>query len=410
MTEQMELMVVDAQNAVQIFTGGGMNAILDGIEAKVRAIPLDPSTAPGREEIRSVAYRVARTKVALDNEGKKLTEGWREATKKVNAERNRAIERLDALAEDVRRPLTEFENKEKARVEAHEKALADITGLHAQVAASPDLPLTVLEQYLIDLRNALPGYEWEEFTYRAKTAREDAEKYVLERLGDRKRYEVEQEELARLRREEAERIQRERDERLKAEAAEKARLEAERKAKELADAEAKRVIEAAKAERERVEAEARRVEEENERLRLEAAAKAKAEQDRLAAEARAIEEKRLAEEHAKLAAEKRAKDAEDARIAAEKKAEADRIAAQKKAEADKQAAIAKERGRVEAERKKAEADRLKREADQKLRTTVRNDIAEDLRGGIKVEMNEDVSLWIADALMAGRVRHVKVVF
>ena len=66
MTEQMELTVIDAQNAVQIFTGGGMSAVLDGIEAKVRAIHLDPSTAAGREEIRSVAYRVAKTKVALD--------------------------------------------------------------------------------------------------------------------------------------------------------------------------------------------------------------------------------------------------------------------------------------------------------------------------------------------------------
>lgn len=38
-------MVIDAQNAVQIFTGGGMSAILDDIESKVRAIKLDPSTA-----------------------------------------------------------------------------------------------------------------------------------------------------------------------------------------------------------------------------------------------------------------------------------------------------------------------------------------------------------------------------
>ena len=125
----MDLVLVNAQNAVQIFTGGGMNAILDDIEAKVRAIPLDPSTAPGREEIRSVAYRVARTKVALDAEGKKLTEGWRTATQKVNEERRRATERLEALAEEVRAPLTEFENKERNRVAAHEAALLDITGL-----------------------------------------------------------------------------------------------------------------------------------------------------------------------------------------------------------------------------------------------------------------------------------------
>ncbi len=167
MTEQMELTVIDAQNAVQIFTGGGMSAVLDGIEAKVRSIHLDPSTPAGREEIRSVAYRVAKTKVALDNEGKKLTEGWREATKKVNDERKRATERLEVLSEEVRKPLTDFENKERFRVEANEEALKDITGLHAMVAASPAATLDELGIWLTDLRNSNADRAWEEFSQRA---------------------------------------------------------------------------------------------------------------------------------------------------------------------------------------------------------------------------------------------------
>lgn len=44
----MELAVIDAQNAVQIFTGGGLEAILSGIEAKVRAMRFDISTEAGR--------------------------------------------------------------------------------------------------------------------------------------------------------------------------------------------------------------------------------------------------------------------------------------------------------------------------------------------------------------------------
>ena len=426
-TETMELMVVDAQNAVQIFTGGGMAAILDGIEAKVRAIPLDPSTATGREEIRSVAYRVAKTKVALDAEGKKLTEGWRTATAKVNEERKRATERLESLADEVRKPLTDFENKEKIRVAAHEEALSDITGLHAMVAATPDAGLVQLETWSVDLRNSNVDREWEEFMVRATAARAAADKYIMERLDVRKKWEVEQEELARFRKEEAERLQRERDERLKAEAAEKARLEAERKAKEAADAEAKRVIEAANTERDRVQAETRRVEAENERLRLEAAAKAKAEQDRLAAEARAIEVKRMAEENAKIAALKKAADAEAARIASEKKAEAEKLAAEvkatdelkaakDKAKRDAEAAVVREREKVERERKAAEDARLKREADEKLRAKIRAEMIEDfmalpLEGVIPSEFDAlQVAGDFVDAIMDGKVRHVKVVF
>ena len=386
-TETMELMVVDAQNAVQIFTGGGMATILDGIEAKVRAIPLDPSTATGREEIRSVAYRVAKTKVALDAEGKKLTEGWRTATAKVNEERKRATERLEALADEVRKPLTEFENKEKIRVAAHEEALSDITGLHALVAATPDAGLVQLETWSVDLRNSNVDREWEEFTVRATAARAAADKYITDRLDARKKWEVEQEELARLRKEEAERLQRERDERLKAEAAEKARMEAERKAKEAADA-------------------ARREQEEASRRAAELFQK---------------------EEKAKLEAEQRAKDAEAATLAAQKKAAAEKLAAEvkaadelkaakDKAKRDAEAAVVREREKVERERKAAEDARLKREADEKLRAKIRAEMIEDfmalpLEGVIPSEFDAlQVAGDFVDAIMDGKVRHVKVVF
>jgi hypothetical protein len=107
-TETLDLVLVDAQNAVQIFTGGGMAAILDGIEAKVRAIPLDPSTAPGREEIRSVAYRVAK----------------RDADAAVIREREK-VERERKAAEDARlKREADDANREKIRAEILEDLIA----------------------------------------------------------------------------------------------------------------------------------------------------------------------------------------------------------------------------------------------------------------------------------------------
>ena len=98
-----------AQNAIQIFTGGGMQAILEGIESKVRAIKLDPSTATGREEIRSVAYKITRTKTALDAEGKKLTEGWRDATASGECRaQEESADRLEALQEEIRKRSNRF--------------------------------------------------------------------------------------------------------------------------------------------------------------------------------------------------------------------------------------------------------------------------------------------------------------
>ncbi len=397
MTETMELAVVDAKNAVEIFTGGGLDAVLDGIEAKVRAIPLDPSTPSGREEIRSVAYKVIRTKTTLDSEGKKLTEGWREATKKVNDERKRSLERLDALAEEVRRPLTEFENKERLRVEAHEKALAEISSQVTMVGSYPmsaDATAEQLARY-VELHK---DRNWEEFAMRATNMRENTVAFITAKIAERRKYEADQAELARHRAEEAERLQRERDERLKAEAAEKARLEAERKAKEAADAEAKRVIEAAESERKRVEAEAERVKVENESIRLEA------------------ENARRREENEKIAALKCATDAEAARIASEKKAAADKLAAevraagelkaaQEKAARDAEAAAAREREKIAAERRAEAEAQAKREANKKLREKIQREIADDFS-----DLGNDTAALVALMLMDGKVRHVKVVF
>ncbi len=411
MNETMELIKLDIQNALEIFTGGGLDAILNEVEAKVRSRRLDVSTVLGRDEIRSVAYQVARTKTALDAEGKALTETWRKNTALVNAERKRAVERLDALGEEIRKPLTDFENKEKTRVAKHEEVLRDITGLHAMIAAHPDMSLDLLVEHQHDLVQMLPEYQWEEFSLRAQQARSEAGKYIALRIEARKRFEVEREELERLRRAEAERVQRERDERLKAVAAEAARLQAEHKAKAEADAEAHRVIVAAETERKRVAS---------------VAAQAKADSDRVLQEAHArearIEQDRVREEQAKIAAEKRAKDAEDTRIAAAKKAEADRLAAeakaaadlraaQEKAKRDADAAAQRERDKIEAERKAEESARMKREADKKLRAKVQAEIVEDLME-CEVFLGESITgpeaLEIANKIMAGKVRHVRV--
>lgn len=426
--ETLGLVKVDVLNAVQVFTGGGMNAILDSIEAKVRAIQLDASTVEGRDQIRSVAYRVVRTKTALDAEGKKLTEEWRKNTAKVNEERKKSFERLDALAEEVRKPLTDFENKDKIRVAAHEAALAEMAGLLTMLQKYPDMAVKLLEEHLVDFSGLHAGRDWEEFADRAKKLRHEVSSTLIGRIEARKKYDVEQAELTRLRAEEAARLQRERDERLQAEAAEKARLEAERKAQE-----------AAEAERQRVEAETEKVRLHNERIRKEAEDRAaKAEADRLATERRA-EENRIREENARLAAEQRAKDAEEAAIAAAKKAESDRVvaaqkaqaekialekkaaaeklaaevraagelkAAQEKAQRDADAAAQRERDKIEQERQRVETERRLRERDKAHKTRIRSEIITDLEG-LGLTFDLDV---IADALMAGKIRNVKVVF
>ena len=213
-TDSTELDVINHSNALDIFTKGGLSAILESVEIKVRAMALDGSTAKGREEIRSVAYKITRTKTALDAEGKKLTETWRASTAKVNADRKVAQERLDSLAEEVRAPLTEFENKEKTRVAAHESALSEISGLSEMMRKYPDMPAALIEDHARDFSALHVGRNWEEFTTRAARVRAEVSGYIESRIVERRKFDADQKELARLRAEELARQRRVREEKI----------------------------------------------------------------------------------------------------------------------------------------------------------------------------------------------------
>lgn len=123
--ETTALVVLDANSTVAILTN---EEEFDAFYARVKAITdtLDPdtSTAKGRDEIRSMARKVVTSKTTLDKAGLALTAEWRANTEKVNATRRVMTERLDALRDEVRKPLTEWETAEKER-EADVKARID---------------------------------------------------------------------------------------------------------------------------------------------------------------------------------------------------------------------------------------------------------------------------------------------
>jgi colicin import membrane protein len=163
-----EIAVLDTAPLVPevVFAPGGVDALLAKLEADVRAVPTDLTTNKGRDAIKSLAHKVTRSKTALDAMGKALTEDWRLRTNAVNAERQVIRNRLDALAEEVRRPVTTWENAEKARLAGHKDALLAI-------AEGPDYG-AVESSEEIALRLAhlegLYDRDWQEFRDQAKRA------------------------------------------------------------------------------------------------------------------------------------------------------------------------------------------------------------------------------------------------
>ncbi|SAG26572.1 IgA-specific serine endopeptidase autotransporter precursor [Enterobacter hormaechei] len=227
MSEVTDLVVIEKQNAMAVFTTKEqLDPIIEAIEKEARSLVPDVSTRKGRDAIASMAHKVARSKTYIDNAGKDLVAELKALPKQIDESRRIVRERLEALKDEVRRPLTEWE-AEQERIKAEEA----MNALHAEA-----LEMNIkFDQELA-----------------AKFEADHEMALLMNKDFDRDR-----EEQRRL----AEQAQRERDERLKQEAAEQARRDAEAKHKAEIDAAARREAEekarAELAERQRIETEQR---------------------------------------------------------------------------------------------------------------------------------------------------------
>lgn len=195
-TISFSLSAVETLKAVDIFAPGNVDKLLEGIESEVRSLVFDVSTLTGRKEIASMAYKVSRSKIILDATGKDLVHEWKKQAKAVDRERKQVRDRLDALRDEVREPLTIWEEKKKA---AEEKER-----LENEIALAHDRAL--LENQIFDNQRAEQERiknEKEEAEELAKIAHEETikrEAATRARLEERQRQESD--EAARVAREE----------------------------------------------------------------------------------------------------------------------------------------------------------------------------------------------------------------
>lgn len=180
---------------------------------------LSPSTERGRAAIRSLAFKVTKAKTTLDKAGLGLTEEWRQKTNAVNAARKKMVTELDELAAEVRRPLTEWEEAEKARVTRCRQIIDDIKA--AAVITIDDTSDTVRARGK-DVWEIEIGEEFGDLADEAEAVKETAVATLGRALNRLIKEEEDQAELEQLRAKEAEREEREAEEREAKEAADKA--------------------------------------------------------------------------------------------------------------------------------------------------------------------------------------------
>lgn len=297
-----ELQVIDQNVIVAAFQKeNGTKSLYEQIANNARSIVFNMNDKKERDALKSYAYNLARTKTTVDNYGKELVSGIKAQAAVIDADRKFWRDNMDLLQEEIRKPLTDFENAEKARIKRLEDEVAVIK-MPANLCGEWDA--ASIKDAIQTLENKVIDSSFEEFEQEAKIAKFETLEKLRTALVAREKYEAEQAELERLRKEQLEREQRERDERIAKEAADKARIEAEAKAL---------------AEQRRVEREKQEAEEKAEREKREAAER----------EARLIAEKEEAELRAQQAAlieRQRIEREQAAKEEAERKAEEARLA------------------------------------------------------------------------------------
>ena len=289
MSEIMDLVVIEKKNAMAVFTNNDqLDPLIEAIEKEARSLVPDVTTKKGRDAIASMAHKVARSKTYIDNAGKDLVAELKALPKQIDESRRVVRERLDALKDEVRRPLTEWE-AEQERIKAeeamnamHAAALEMNIKFDQELAAKfeADHEMALLMDKDIDRERAEKKAEAE----RQRISREAEIKRQAEEKAKREAAEKAQREIDAA-------AAREREAILAKERAERERIEAQQRA----EREQREAAERAEREKQAaVEAERRKAQEEADRIRREAERR---EQDRLA------EEKRKADEQARREAD-----------------------------------------------------------------------------------------------------------
>lgn len=308
-----------SETALQVYsTPKGLDPFLAQIKAELDAFVPDVTTKKGRDAIASIAYKVAKSKTALDNIGKELVADLKDVPKRIDSERKRVRDTLDLWRDDVRRPLTEWEEAEEARIAKHKGAI-EWFALAAQIRADdPTMNGAKFSAVINEVDLTVVDESFEEFEAEAHRAKAKALDALTSALAAREKHEAEQAELARLRTEAAAREQKEREERIAREAAERAQRDAEAKAQAEREAVIRREQET-KAAAERRELELKLAAERAEREKAEAVQReqqAKADAERRAAAAVEEEQRRVAAQSAAEAAEAKRRERDKAHKAA----------------------------------------------------------------------------------------------
>lgn len=336
---------------------GYFDSVFAELRREAAELEIDLTTEKGRKAIAAMAFKVARTKTAIDDAGKALNDEARIKINVVDAARRDVREKLDAFKVEVRKPLTDWEDAEEKRLESVATAMRAMQDA-ALVLSDEDVEVVALRLNVLQNTKFDPDIMRESLAM-AEGARDHAITQLEAAVTRLNREAADRAELDKLRAEAAARAERE---------AAEAQAKAEAAAKEAAAKAAQRAAEAA-------------------------------EEERVAALAKAADAARNAAEQAAETERQRVAEAHNAEIAAARAqlAEVERAA---QAAAEAKAELERREVRLAAE----EAVRVKNRAHRSA-----------IQGQVKIAImscgiEEEAAKKVVLAIIAGQVPHTTIQF
>ena len=178
-----------------------LDALYGHVEKMARALVADPLTKEGASQIKSCARQVASVKKRIDDIGKDVVAELKKLPGQIDANRKNLRERLEALQDDIRRPVTEIENREDE--------IDGIKGIHLRLANASSGEIAKELEFVKKI--PLTEEKWHESLEKAKAAIAGETKALELLKSTAEKREKDAEELEKLRKnqEEADRIIRE---------------------------------------------------------------------------------------------------------------------------------------------------------------------------------------------------------
>ena len=372
-TDNDLVMVHKIENPIQLFTETEMDKLVNKIKEKVDGFMPNLATDKSRKEIAAMAYKVSRSKTALEKLSNDLTEDWKNKTKAVVKIRKSMSEQLDQLRDQIRKPLTDWEDEQEKIIAQMKKALE---GIKIEGDKALDFWMDTRAERLKEIKVIIENWECiantPEHNHRFNEVKEMALNKVSLALEKRTSYDKDQAELEALR--EADKVRKAEDE---------ARI-----AKEAEDAAQQEEIRLAKENKDRIDKE---IEEAAEQ------AKRNAEQDAVkAAEDKAKAQQKLDEQ--------KEQDIQDA-LEAKQKAENDAKAAKKAMEVAVKKAANDERQKIIDEDNQRLADEKRREADKEHQRKINQEAVEGL---VAAKIDKHIAQLSVKAIILGEVPNVRI--